>query len=83
MTEPSSGTDTTRIRTFARRQGDFYVVSGQKIWISRVEHSDLMLLLVRTSLREESARPTDGMSVLLVDLREAVDHGLTVGPSAP
>jgi acyl-CoA dehydrogenase len=80
VTEPSSGTDTTRITTFARRKGNKYCVNGQKIWISRVEHSDLMVLLVRTAAREDSARPTEGMSVLLVDLREAVGKGLTVRP---
>jgi acyl-CoA dehydrogenase len=80
VTEPASGTDTTRIRTFAKRQGDKYIVNGQKIWISRVEHSDLMVLLVRTAPREDVAKPTDGMSVLLVDLREAVGKGLTVRP---
>jgi alkylation response protein AidB-like acyl-CoA dehydrogenase len=78
VTEPTSGTDTTRISTFARREGDHYIVKGQKIWISRVEHSDLMVLLVRTTPR--GAKPTDGMSVLLVDLRDAVGHGLTVRP---
>jgi alkylation response protein AidB-like acyl-CoA dehydrogenase len=80
VTEPTSGTDTTRIRTFARRDGDRYIVNGQKIWISRVEHSDLMVLLARTAAREDAAKPTDGMSVLLVDLREAVGKGLTVRP---
>ncbi|MDD3797992.1 MAG: acyl-CoA/acyl-ACP dehydrogenase [Novosphingobium sp.] len=80
VTEPTSGTDTTRIRTFARRDGDHYVVSGQKIWISRAEHSDLMVLLCRTTPREECAKPTDGMSVLLVDMREAVGNGLTIKP---
>jgi acyl-CoA dehydrogenase len=80
VTEPTSGTDTTRIRTFARREGDKYIVNGQKIWISRVEHSDLMVLLVRTAAREDAAKPTDGMSVLLVDLRDAVGKGLTVRP---
>jgi alkylation response protein AidB-like acyl-CoA dehydrogenase len=80
VTEPTSGTDTTRIRTFAKRDGDKYIVNGQKIWISRVEHSDLMVLLVRTTAREDAAKPTDGMSVLLVDLREAVGKGLTVRP---
>jgi acyl-CoA dehydrogenase len=79
VTEPTSGTDTTRIRTFAKRDGDKYIVNGQKIWISRVEHSDLMVLLVRTAPREDSAKPTDGMSVLLVDLREAV--GKAASPS--
>ena len=74
VTEPTSGTDTTRIRTFARRDGDKYIVNGQKIWISRAEHSDLMVLLVRTTPREDAAKPTDGMSVLLVDMREARRH---------
>lgn len=80
VTEPTSGTDTTRLKTFARRDGDRYIVNGQKIWISRAEHSDLMVLLVRTTPREECARPTEGMSVLLVDLREAVGNGLTIRP---
>ena len=80
VTEPGAGTDTTRIRTVARRDNDHYVVSGQKIWISRAEYSDLMVLLVRTTPREEAARPSDGMSVLLVDMREAVGNGLTIRP---
>jgi alkylation response protein AidB-like acyl-CoA dehydrogenase len=80
VTEPTSGTDTTRIRTTARREGDRYVVNGQKVWISRAEHSDLMVLLVRTSSRDEGAKPSDGMSVLLVDLRDAVGNGLTIRP---
>jgi acyl-CoA dehydrogenase len=80
VTEPTAGTDTTRISTFARREGDRYVVSGQKIWISRAEHSDLMVLLCRTTAREDAARPTDGMSVLLVDMRTAVGNGLTIRP---
>jgi alkylation response protein AidB-like acyl-CoA dehydrogenase len=80
VTEPGAGTDTTRITTFARRDGDHYVVRGQKIWISRAEHSDLMVLLCRTTAREEAARPSDGMSVLLVDMREAVGNGLTIRP---
>ena len=80
VTEPSSGTDTTRISTFARRDGDHYIVKGQKIWISRVEHSDLMVLLVRTTPRDAVAKPTDGMSVLLVNLRDSIGHGLTVRP---
>ena len=80
VTEPASGTDTTRIATFARRDGDRYVVNGQKIWISRAEHSDLLLLLCRTAPREVSARTSDGMSVLLVDLRQAVSKGLTIRP---
>ena len=80
VTEPTAGTDTTRISTFARREGDHYVVTGQKLWISRAEHSDLMVLLCRTAAREDAARPSDGMSVLLVDLREAVGNGLTIRP---
>jgi len=80
VTEPGSGTDTTRIRTRAVRDGDDYVVSGQKVFISRVEHSDLMLLLVRTTPRDKVEKRTQGMSVLLVDLREAVGNGLTVRP---
>mgnify|MGYP003675248348 FL=1 len=80
VTEPSSGTDTTRIKTRAVRDGDDYLVSGQKVFISRVEHSDLMLLLVRTTPRDQVEKPTQGMSVLLVDLRDAIDNGLTVRP---
>ncbi len=80
VTEPTSGTDTTRIKTRARRDGDEYIVDGQKVFISRVEHSDLLLLLVRTTPRDEADKPTRGMSVLLVDLREAVGNGLTIRP---
>ncbi len=80
VTEPASGTDTTRISTKAVRDGDDYLVSGQKVFISRVEHSDLMLLLVRTAPRDQVEKRTQGMSVLLVDLREAVGNGLSVRP---
>jgi alkylation response protein AidB-like acyl-CoA dehydrogenase len=80
VTEPSSGTDTSRIRTRAVRDGSHYVVNGQKVFISRAEHSDLMVLLVRTTPREACVRHTVGMSVLLVDLREAVGNGLTIKP---
>ena len=80
VTEPSSGTDTTRITTRATRDGDDFVVSGQKVFISRVEHSDLMLLLVRTTPRDQVEKRTQGMSVLLVDLRDAIGNGLTVRP---
>ena len=80
VTEPGSGTDTTRIQTFARRQGDRYIINGQKIWISRAEHSDLMILLCRTSPRDDAGKATDGMSVLLIDMREADGRGLTVQP---
>jgi len=80
VTEPTSGTDTTSLRTFARREGDEYVVNGQKIWTSRAEHSDLMLLLARTTAREEVARKTDGLSVFIVDMREVVGKSLTIRP---
>ncbi len=80
VTEPNSGTDTTRITTFAKRDGDDYVINGQKVWISRSEYSDLMILLVRTTAREECSKPSDGMTVLLVDLREAIGNGLTIKP---
>jgi alkylation response protein AidB-like acyl-CoA dehydrogenase len=81
VTEPDAGTDTTRITTFARREGDKYVVNGRKLWISRAEHSDLMVLLCRTAFRDESPKPSDGMSVLIVDMRAAVaSGGLTIRP---
>ncbi len=80
VTEPTSGTDTTRIRTRAVRDGDDYVIDGQKVFISRTQHSDLMVLLVRTTPYEEVKKPSDGMSVFLVDLREAVGNGLTIKP---
>ena len=80
VTEPGSGTDTTRIRTRAVRDGDDYVINGSKVWISRTEHSDLMVLLVRTTPRDECSKRTEGMSVLLVDMREALGNGLTIKP---
>jgi len=80
VTEPSSGTDTGAIQTFAQRHGDHYLVSGQKVWTSRAEHSDLMLLLARTAPRESSAKRTDGLSVFLVDLRAASQTGLSIRP---
>jgi acyl-CoA dehydrogenase len=73
VTEPDAGSDTTRIRTFAERRGDRYVVNGQKVWISRVQHSDLMILLARTTPLEQVEKKTQGLSVFLVDLREAGD----------
>jgi acyl-CoA dehydrogenase len=82
VTEPTAGTDTTAIRTFARRVGDRYVVNGQKVWISRIQHSDLMILLARTTPLEQVAKKSDGMSIFIVDLREAIGHGLTVKPIA-
>ncbi|OUS02808.1 acyl-CoA dehydrogenase [Gammaproteobacteria bacterium 54_18_T64] len=80
VTEPTSGTDTTRIRTMAVRDGDDYVINGQKVFISRTEHSDLMVLLVRTTPRDECKKPSDGMSVFLVDMRECLGKGLTINP---
>ncbi len=80
VTEPASGSDTTQLKTMAVRRGDRYVVNGQKVFISRVEHSDLMLLLARTTPAGQVVKRTDGLSVFLVDLREAVGHGLTVRP---
>ena len=80
VTEPTSGTDTTSIKTFAKREGDTYVINGQKVWTSRAEHSDLMLLLARTTPKEEAAKRTDGMSVFIVDMREALKSGMTIKP---
>ena len=80
VTEPTSGTDTTSIRTTARRDGDSYVVNGQKIWTSRAEHSDLMLLLARTTPKDEVPTRTEGLSVFLIDMRAAVGRGLTIRP---
>ena len=79
VTEPSSGTDTSSIKTVARRDGDHYVVNGQKIWTSRSEYSDLMLLLARTAVKDEGRR-TDGLSVFILDMREAKGAGLTIRP---
>jgi acyl-CoA dehydrogenase len=80
VTEPTSGSETLALRTTAVRDGDDYVVNGQKIWTSRAEHSDLMLLLARTTPRDQVAKRTDGLSVMLVDMREAVGRGLTIRP---
>src|SRR5580692_6836072 len=80
VTEPTAGTDTTKIKTTANRRGDRYVVNGQKVWISRVQHSDLMILLARTTPLAEVKKKSEGMSIFLVDLREAVGKGLTVRP---
>lgn len=80
VTEPSTGTDTTSLKTTAVRKGDRYVVNGQKVWISRVRHSDLMILLVRTTPLADVGKKSDGLSVFLVDLREAIGKGLTVKP---
>jgi len=80
VSEPTTGSDTTQLKTVAVRQGDHYVVTGQKVWISRAEYSDLMLLMARTTPVEQVKKRTDGLSMLLVDMREAVGHGLTIRP---
>jgi len=80
VTEPTTGTDTTRLKTTAVRRGDRYLVNGQKVWTSRVQHSDLMVLLARTTPLAEVQRKADGLSVFLVDLREALGKGLTLRP---
>src|SRR4051794_16317725 len=80
VTEPTTGSDTTQLKTFATRKGDRYVVRGQKVWISRAEHSDLLLLVVRTTPIDEVRKRTDGLSILLIDLRDAVGRGLTIRP---
>lgn len=80
VTEPTSGTDTSAIRTTAERRGDAYVINGQKIWTSRAEHSDLMLLLARTSPKSDAGKRTDGLSVFLLDMREAAKAGLSIRP---
>jgi acyl-CoA dehydrogenase len=82
VTEPTAGTDTTSISTFARRDGDTYVINGQKVWTSRAEHSDLMVLLARTTPKDQVARKADGLSVFLVDMRSAKGNGLTIKPIA-
>ena len=80
VSEPTTGTDTTRIKTTAVRRGDRYIVNGQKVWISRVQHSDFMILLARTTPLAEVTKKSDGMSVFLVDLKASINHGMTVRP---
>jgi len=80
VTEPTTGTDTTKIKTMAVRKGDRYVVNGQKVWISRIQHSDLMILLARTTPLAEVTKKSEGMSIFIVDLRDAIGHGMTVRP---
>ena len=82
VTEPTAGTDTTSISTFARREGDTYVVNGQKVWTSRAEHSDLMVLLARTTPKDQVQKKSEGLSVFLVDMRAAKGNGLTIKPIA-
>lgn len=80
VTEPASGTDTTSLRTFAKKQGDKYIINGQKIWTSRAAQSDLMLLLARTTPRDEVEKRTAGLSVFIVDMRDALKAGMTISP---
>ncbi|ALM83446.1 acyl-CoA dehydrogenase family protein [Bordetella sp. N] len=80
VTEPTTGTDTTKLKTTAVKKGDRYVVNGQKVWISRVQHSDLMILLARTTPIEQVQRKSEGMSIFLVDLHQAIGHGMEVRP---
>ena len=80
VTEPTTGTDTTKIKTTAVKKGDRYVINGQKVWISRVQHSDLMILLARTTPIEEVTKKSEGMSIFIVDLHDAIGHGMTVKP---
>lgn len=80
VTEPTTGTDTTKIKTTAVKKGDRYVINGQKVWISRIHHSDLMILLARTTPLDQVTRKTEGMSIFIVDLREAIGKGMEVQP---
>ena len=81
VTEPGSGTDTTSLRTFARKEGnDKYIVNGQKVWTSRAEHSDLMLLLARTTPKDQTKKKTEGLSTFIVDMKQALGNGLTIRP---
>ncbi|MDT4801755.1 Cyclohex-1-ene-1-carbonyl-CoA dehydrogenase [compost metagenome] len=80
VTEPTTGTDTTKIKTTAVKKGDRYVVNGQKVWISRIQHSDLMILLARTTPLADVKKKSEGMSIFIVDLREAIGKGMTVRP---
>jgi len=80
VTEPTTGTDTTKIKTTAVKKGDRYVINGQKVWISRIQHSDLMILLARTTPLADVRKKSEGMSIFIVDLREAIGKGLTVQP---
>jgi len=80
VTEPTTGTDTTNLKTTAKRDGDEYVINGQKVWISRIEHTDLMVLLARTTPREEVSKKTEGMSAFLIDVKAAQGNGLEISP---
>jgi len=80
VTEPTAGTDTTKISTFAVKKGDRYVVNGQKVWTSRLQHSDLMVLLARTTPLDQVKKKSEGMSIFLVDVRQALGKGMTLRP---
>jgi len=80
VTEPTTGTDTTSLKTTARKEGDVYVVNGQKVWISRIEHTDLMLLLARTTPRDQVAKKTQGLTTFIVDVKQATGNGLDIRP---
>jgi acyl-CoA dehydrogenase len=80
VSEPTTGSDTTQLKTTATRKGDTYIIRGQKVWISRAEHSDLLLLIARTTPIDQVKKRTEGLSVFLVDLRNAIGHGLTIRP---
>ena len=82
VTEPTTGTDTTKIKTTAVKKGDRYVINGQKVWISRIQHSDLMILLARTTPLDEVKKKSEGLSIFLVDIKEAMKSGMTVQPIA-
>jgi acyl-CoA dehydrogenase len=82
VTEPSTGTDTTQLKTTAVKKGDKYVVNGQKVWISRIQHSDLMILLARTTPLAEVSKKSEGMSIFIVNLKDAIGQGMTVQPIA-
>lgn len=80
VTEPTTGTDTTSLKTVARRDGDQYIISGQKVWISRIEHSDLMVLLARTTPKDQVKKKTEGLSAFLIDVKDAQNNGLDIRP---
>jgi len=80
VTEPTTGTDTTKIKTTAVRKGDRYVINGQKVWISRIQHSDLMILLARTTPLDQVRKKSEGMSIFIVDLKDAIGNGMSVQP---
>jgi acyl-CoA dehydrogenase len=80
VTEPTTGSDTTRIKTAAVKKGDRYIINGQKVWISRIQHSDLMILLARTTPLDQVKKKSEGMSIFIVDLKQATEKGMTVRP---